>query len=303
MPEKEYYGIGEKPIFPGLSSYREPFIYELAGKSFHLIMDSGKEYYLNFLTGTFLEWSKNGKKAKKNNYECLKCDDTTYFVNMEVKGTEPRKGITFILDLENRLTTIVEVRQGERTEYPNLVTVKHGFGVIDVPGMELPEKRHEYTEELVGKRILWNYSPDGLAIIHVYYDKKYMTVTNNEGEGMATRMSRERYEEFQREREKYPYNEPTIYIKVKEGIYIVCCNESHSAKRGKMGNNLLFLMDLKRVHDVGRSFGIDGNSDPENYTFSAFGTWTKSDGELEAKSRNNPYLEADKLDPTYTKKI
>ena len=39
------------------------------------------------------------------------------------------------------------------------------------------------------------------------------------------------------------------------------------------GNNLFFLMNLNRMHDVGRSFGHNGEGKPENYTYGAFGEY------------------------------
>ena len=37
------------------------------------------------------------------------------------------------------------------------------------------------------------------------------------------------------------------------------------------GGSMLYLMDLNRMHDVGRGFGIGFDGRPENYTFGAFG--------------------------------
>ena len=297
MPEQEYYGIGEKPVFEGLSGYRAPFNFELTGKRFHLIMDDSSEYYLDFLSGQSMAWTKIGEAAKYNRYECLKGDELTYFVNIEVEGAKPRTGMTFILDVKQRLVTMVTVKIGENKNYPYLVTVQHCFGAIDVDGKKLPEERHTYTEDMVGRRIYWRYNPS-LSIVHVYYDKEYMTVTAPEGFEIS--IPPEELEKRRQEWEQNPYNEPTMYIKVKEGIYIVCCNETHPAKRGKIGNNLLFLMDLKRMRDVGRSFGLAKDYTPENYMFTARGHWATSDGVLETKSKDNPYLEDDRINKTFT---
>ena len=67
--------------FPGLSQYRGPLCYELAGKTFRLVMDSGKVYSLRFLDEKSLQWSEEAGPARVDAYRCLKGDDTTYLVN------------------------------------------------------------------------------------------------------------------------------------------------------------------------------------------------------------------------------
>jgi hypothetical protein len=68
--------------------------------------------------------------------------------------------------------------------------------------------------------------------------------------------------------------------------------ERNTSRQGKTGNSLLFLMDLKRMHDVGRSFGHAGQKEGkirgENYIYGAFGKWVYSDGVYE--SQPNPYV-------------
>jgi hypothetical protein len=99
--------------------------------------------------------------------------------------------------------------------------------------------------------------------------------------------------ELQAEIERYPYDEPTTYIKIKNGIYVVSVIEKNRSKRGDTGNSLLFLMDMVRVHDVGRSFGntppSSGAVVPENYLFAAYGDFVYSDGVIESKK--NVYIE------------
>ena len=83
-----------------------------------------------------------------------------------------------------------------------------------------------------------------------------------------------------------PYDEPAFYVKLKPGLYLVGCMEKNMACRGMTGNSMLFVIDTKRVHDVGRSFGHagleTGHVRPENYIYGAFGEFVKSDGVLES---------------------
>ncbi len=286
----EYYGImKKKPEFYGLSRYCPPFLFELAGKQFKLVMDNEEDFFVNFATGHTLEWSTYSQMERRREYyECTKIDELTYFVNFELTDYSPRTNITLILDMENRLVTFVRTYTGFSKKYPYLVESDFDFGAIDLPGYPLPLERHGYTADLVGKRINWTYAPH-MSIVHVYYCTNYIRATFMPGERP---MMREVTPEEREEMERFPYDEPTTYIKIKEGIYVVSVIEQHRSRRGDTGNSLLFLMDLVSVHDVGRSFGntppSSGAIEPENYLFAAFGEFVYSDGELEAKE--NPYL-------------
>ena len=76
------------------------------------------------------------------------------------------------------------------------------------------------------------------------------------------------------------------FYELKPGLYLVGCMEKNMACRGMTGNSMLFVIDTKRVHDVGRSFGHagleTGHVRPENYIYGAFGEFVKSDGVLES---------------------
>ncbi len=282
-----YYGIMKsRPVFEGLSRYREPFNYELSGKQFKLVMDKGEDLFVKFINGNTLEWSKFAdSQVFREYYECAKVDELTYFANFELSDFSPRTNITLVLDMEQRLVTYVRTFTGISTKYPYLVESEINFGAIDIPGFKLPVKRHGYTTDLVGKRAQWNYGPN-MSIVHVYYNPKYIRVTFPEDRLPFIQIDPD-------EAERFPYDEPTDYIKIKEGIYLVNVIEQHRAQRGDTGNSLLFLMDLVRVHDVGRSFGYsspdNGPINPENYLFAAYGDFVYSDGAIEAKK--NVYLE------------
>ena len=81
-----------------------------------------------------------------------------------------------------------------------------------------------------------------------------------------------------------PYDEKAVYVKVRDGLYVVSFTEQNYSKRGRIGNSLLFLMDTDRLHDVGRSFGHAGQFGavtfhPENYLFGAYGEYMAPNGD------------------------
>jgi hypothetical protein len=280
-----YYGIFKtKPVFEGLSRYREPFNYELAGRKFKLVMDLDDDYYLDFVDGRVLAWGDFDKPPERYYYECNKIDESTYFVNFELSGAKPRSNFTLVLDLEQRLVTLCKSYTNFSRKYPTLVETEFDFGALDMDGFPLPRIRHGYTADLIGKRIKWHYSPE-FVMIHVYYSPFYIRgiippenlpdMVDVPAEDAALWADN-------------PYDEKARFIKIKRNLYLVNIIEQNMSKRGLPGNSLLFLMDTERVHDVGRSFGHAGNvgpgnsHEPEIYLFAAYGDFVYSDGKAEA---------------------
>jgi putative NADH-flavin reductase len=287
-----YYGIlKEKPVFEGLSRYREPFNYELAGREFTLVMDLSDGYYLNFIDGHTLGWAEFDKEPKRYYYECNKIDETTYFVNFELTGIKPRTNFTVVLDLEQRLVTLCKSYTNFSKKYPTLVETDFDFGALDIDGFPLPSIRHGYTMDFVGKRAKWVYSPE-FVMIHVYYSPFYIRGIIPP-ELLPVMVAPPSPDDIAKWADN-PYDEKARYIKIKRNIYLLSFIEQNMSKRGMPGNSLLFLMDAERAHDVGRSFGHAGNvgagnlHDPENYMFAAYGGFVYSDGAAEAVK--NPYI-------------
>ncbi|GHV02317.1 hypothetical protein FACS189485_02420 [Spirochaetia bacterium] len=283
--DEGYYGLlKKKPVFQGLSRYRQPFNHELAGKKYRLVMDHDPDYFVNFLTGHTLEWSEFDKPPQKYYYECGKAEESTYFINFELKGAVPRTGLTLIVDLEQRLVTLNKTTTDFSEKYPTLVESEFDFGAIDIDGFPLPKIRHAYTADLVGKRIHWTYSPE-FKIIHIYYSPHFIRA--DFPPGFFPDMTEEQKEAWK----DHPYDEKATYIKIKRNIYALSIIEQNYSKNGGPGNSLYFLMDLERVHDVGRSFGHAGNVgagnklEGENYMFAAYGDFVASDGKIEAERR------------------
>ena len=70
----------------GLDQFRPPLCFELTGKQFVFVMDDGVDYILRILDENNLEWNLEGKEPKREDYECLKADDTTYLLFFEIAG-------------------------------------------------------------------------------------------------------------------------------------------------------------------------------------------------------------------------
>ncbi|MBR6322645.1 MAG: hypothetical protein IKR59_07230, partial [Lachnospiraceae bacterium] len=205
-------------------------------------------------------------------YDCLKADNDTYFVNFEVTGAVPRAGLSFILDMEQSLVTSNYCTVGQNPRYPKMTKPTITFGAIRQEDGTVASIRHGYTDDLVGRSIKWSYGT--LAVVHVYSSERYYRLTiPKEAFERLKNENPERYEEMMERAGEHLYEEPGDYIKIKEGIYVFNANEEMACRTRGQGNNLFFLMNLNRMHDVGRSFGHNGDGEPENYTYGAFGEY------------------------------
>ena len=74
----------QKAAALSISQYDPPRCFELAGKRFAFVLDTGEETgdaVLNFSDETTVEWSIRGDGTlKADQYECRKGDDRTYLV-------------------------------------------------------------------------------------------------------------------------------------------------------------------------------------------------------------------------------
>ena len=268
--------------FEGISQYRPPLCFELAGRRFELVMDDGYDYELDLFDRKTLKYGLKGSRLKEYAYDCLKADDDFYFVNFEVTGAVPRTGISIILDLEQDLVTENRCTVGQNPKYPRMVNPNIIFGAIRREDGSLNKLRHGFTGDFVGHSICWHYGP--MAAVHVYSSERYYRVTVPRDNSTESPESREFHENFRKKIGNSLYEEPAEYIKIKDGIYAFSMNEEMANRMRGQGNNLFFLMNVRRMYDVGRSFGHRENGEPENYTMGAFGEFYDADELMKRKS-------------------
>ena len=284
------YGAG------GIAQYDMPQNYELVGRKFEFCMDDGIDYTLNFIDKQTLEWNyENENPQKASGYLCQKGDDTTFLVSYELEGTSLRTNHTWVIDLENQLVTRIHAVIGDHPKFEYLITPKYEFGAIKNENGESPiYPRHGYTEDMVGNIVQWFYGSE-MTTVHVYYCTDFYRITYPP-EKAASRV-------FNETLAKLPSSdEPTAYIKIKEGMYLFSLTESNAEKLiGDTGafpfrsNTMCMLQNYNRVYLVGRAFGttmFDGNTNPLHISFSAFGRILQPTEEyiLKLLTDPNPYI-------------
>ena len=166
--------------FYGLSQYKGPYCYELAGKQFRLLMDNGKFFSLSFPDENILCWREDDRPARTDEYRCLKGDDTTYLVNVRLPEDDGRISYNWILDTEQRLVTLDIMERHYEKDLDRLVRNTPYFGAIDVPGLPLPELRHRLSSRMVGGHIFWHYNP-GHVLQHIYHSPRAIRASTGDG--------------------------------------------------------------------------------------------------------------------------
>ena len=274
--------------FYGLSQYRGPLCYELAGKYFRLVMDDGRVFGLGFLDEENVQWNVNSNPVRIDGYQCLKGDDTTFLVHVRLPEEDGRFAYNWILDLEQRLVTLDVMEWHYEKDFDRLVRNTPYFGAIDMPGLPLPEIRHHLTKRMTGMHIFWHYNP-GHVLQHIYHSPHTIRASTGDGKTMVeTQQERMKYllaspnpedraeaersiEEFRVRMTYYPmFEEPCYHVWIKDNMNLFCfveeimCRRSPNHDQG--GGGLLLLQDIERLLEVGVAFNVN-----ENYLFSAYG--------------------------------
>ena len=274
--------------FFGLSQYKGPFCYELAGKHFRLIMDDGRIFSLDFLDGKTLQWAEEGKPYQCNSYQCMKGDDTTYLVHVRLTGDNFRFTHNWVLDTAQRLVTLDLMEQQYEEGFERLMRNIPFFGAIDVPGLPLPEIRHHLSARMAGEHIIWHYNP-GMSLQHIYHAPNVIRASSGDGktpvETMQSRLSdllsspdpevradaEKVIENFRIRETYYPfYEEPCFHVWIKENLNLFCFAEEIMCRRSpdhqSGGGGILLLQDIERLVDVGLCFNVN-----EYYMVTAYG--------------------------------
>ena len=254
-----------------ITQYSPPLCFELAGQKFELQMDNGFDVLLNFIDGRTLEWSwigaaptfeawmARGKSPKKETYECMKADDTTYFLSYVCADIEPRVNHVWVIDKENMLVTRIFSAVGKNPRWPMLIAPEVDFGCIKQAGVEFKSyPRHGFSADIVDNVIQWQYGSE-LSTVHAYYDPFFYRITYPRDN--TTEASAQMGEQMNSMVNALPSSdEPVHLIKIKDGIYLTSLTEQNmervmGAAMGFRSDTLCFLQNFKKVLEVGRGFG------------------------------------------------
>jgi len=139
----------------------------LAGKSLQINTDGGPRLACTFKSKNKLVLQEEALARVESGYGALTLNGFVLFFGHLLGGAPNHDCVAIAIDFENALTTCVQGWLG--TKYmANEAARKSWFGVIEMDGVVAPQyRRHQFTDELVGTALTWNYSP-GLTSMHVY---------------------------------------------------------------------------------------------------------------------------------------
>ena len=246
-----------------ISQYCPPACFELAGKGFDFVLDSGEDTgnaSLRFLDETRVEWSVQGSQPKTDKYECRKSDDWTYLVTYCLEGKTPRENHAWVIDREQGLVTFLRCPLGENPYWPYLIDSHFAFGYIKEEGKEHTDRRrHGFTDDVSGTAVKWTYGHN-MSTVHVYFSTNWYRIGYPKDSSRAAEVP-DSIRTIRESMKQMPgSDEPAYYVKIKEGMYLVSVTEQNMEKIlgdkiGFRSDTLCFLDNWKRLYSVGRGFG------------------------------------------------
>ena len=265
----------------------------LRGRDFRLAMDNGMEIRIHITDGETLEWRLLDGPLHWEKYGCLAAGDDIYFLAAVLGGTSCPTCITLVLDVKNRLVTMLKSVLGKYPKRPRLVDVQAFFGAIRMPNEALPYKRHGFTRDMVGKKVIWHYS-GGFVNMHIYNTERTVRARS------LVRIPGMNPVNWVPGQEYYPgiphddllYEEPSLCIRIREGVYLFSFVEDNMNRVDPSagGNNLVFLADFANGVDAGRTFSMGKTGKLEHGFFRAYCEMDTSGEQYPEELDPSPYI-------------
>ncbi len=237
---------------------------ELAGISLDLHSEDGRVIRYSFSSGQSLSWQivkGPGKNpAMTESYTATSLRPGIYFVDF-ITSSETATSISMVLNLENGNATLVTGRLPDKDETmrPVYQRVNDGDLLTPVDATFLQARinqpfsdgdGHRQTEELVGKRVQYRYSPHE-RYEHIYLNTDYYTWQCLQGveQGLAE-------------------TDLCHYYKIAEKLYFFVWREKVIPTLG------VIMIDLERMKTTGKITGYEGTDFGKlnNFPVGAFAT-------------------------------
>lgn len=257
----------------------------IAGKVFELVMDSLQEYVIRFLTDSTMIIAEKGKTYREYSCDCFRCDDDVWMVIYMKDG----ECVTLILDEgQDLVTEVLAELMPKRTQ---LVRHRILFGALRRKDKELPFRRHAFTDELVGQKITWHYSPY-VNITHCFYTEMYMRNSLRSMKPVpddAAPEARFDAEDRIRRWSNIFFEEPAQYIRFNPHLYMMCMREATRNRIDPLqgGGDMVLVINTRRMRDYGRGFSR-GKGAPGYDLVSVCGDWDDLPDPMD--TAESPYL-------------
>ena len=203
-----------------------------------------------------LHWRREGDTQwHEETYEAWEPAPGVIFFGHLLSGTPRHDSVAIAIDFDNALTSCVQGMVG--TQYmANEASRKTWFGVLEMEGVTPPQyRRHQFTDELVGRALTWHYSP-GLTSMHVYTTPHSFSWIIFLGSGAGG----------------LEWSGPAQYVKLREDLYLF--NWLEEACNGTLG---VLVINMKTMHDC----GVDYHCGKQGLSFNAVGAQARNAGRFD----------------------
>ncbi len=242
MSKDEVAALTEKNVFGApspMAGNKGPVSDYLVGKELTLRFDNGVAVDYQFGAIDALRWRRAGESAwHEERYEAWESAPGVVMFGHLVTGAPQHDCYKLVADFDHGLVTCIHGTIG--SEYiANEAQAETWFGVIEMSGLTPPTyRRHQFTDELVGRAVTWNYSP-GLTSMHLYttpHSLSWIIFGESGAGGME-------------------WSGPASYVKIRDELYLAYWLEE--ACNGTLGT---ILVNLRTMHDCGIGYhcGRDG---------------------------------------------
>ena len=238
----------------------------LAGKTLTIRYDRGPVIEYNFEEIQSLRWRKQGAGGWTTaRYESWESAPGLIMFAHLLAGEPNHDCHVVVADFDNALASCLHGTMGS-PYIGNEAQVENLFGGIEMNRGVTPPKyaRHQFTDELVGHALTWNYSTEtGLTSMHLYTTPHSLSwiIFGNDGAGGLE------------------WSGPAAYVKIREGIYLGYWLEE--ACNGTLGT---ILVNMNTMHDCGAGY----HGGPDGISLSAVGAHARHAGQFNVRKYFQP---------------
>ena len=229
----------------------------LAGKELTLRYDGGTAVQYQFPNAGTLRWRREGDSTwRDEQYESWESAPGVVMFGHLLTGAPQHDAFSIVVDFDHALVTCLHGTMG--TPYMgNEAAVKTLFGVVEMNGLTPPRyRRHQFTDELVGRAVSWNYRP-GLTSMHLYstpHSLSWIIFLENGAGGLE-------------------WSGPASYVKIRDELYLAYWLEE--ACNGTLGTILVNLRTM-------RNCGVDYAAGPKGLRLNAVGAHARHAGRFDS---------------------
>ena len=212
----------------------------LAGKAFTLRYDDGPVMEYQVADAESLQWRNPGGAWTRARYQAWEPAPGVIVFGHLLEGRPDHDGHMIVVDFDHALVTCLNGYLNT-PYFANEAGVKTLFGVVEMEGLTPPGYvRHQFTDELLGRAVTWNYGP-GLTSMHLYstpHSMSWIIFTDAGAGGLE-------------------WSGPAAYVKIRDGLYFLYWLEE--ACNGTLGT---IVVNLRTMHDAGIGYhcGAEGLS-------------------------------------------